>query len=108
MTHDAIVAKELMYSYGELVAVDGISFNVAESEILGFLGPNGAGKTTTVKMLTGQLRPKAGKATLLSMDVAKNVGQVLQNPHCGNEYCCTNTTSTEATTRSQRSEKLLN
>jgi len=64
MAHDAIVAEELTYWYGELVAVDHISFNVAEGEILGFLGPNGAGKTTTIKMLTGQLRPKAGEATL--------------------------------------------
>ena len=59
MAHDAIVAEELTYRYGELVAVDGISFNVEEGEILGFLGPNGAGKTTTVKMLTGQLKPRA-------------------------------------------------
>ena len=49
---------------------------MAEGEILGFLGPNGAGKTTTVKMLTGQLKPKAGKAILLGMDVAKNVEKV--------------------------------
>jgi len=76
MARDAIVAEELTYWYGELVAVDHISFNVAEGEILGFLGPNGAGKTTTVKMLTGQLRPKAGKATLLGMDVAKNMEKV--------------------------------
>ena len=76
MVRDTIVARELMYSYGELVAVDNISFNVAEGEILGFLGPNGAGKTTTVKMLTGQLKPKAGQATLLGMDVAKNVDKV--------------------------------
>ncbi|GAH62723.1 unnamed protein product, partial [marine sediment metagenome] len=76
MASDAIVAEELTYWYGELVAVDHISFNVAEGEILGFLGPNGAGKTTVIKMLTGQLRPKAGKATLLSMDVAKNVDKV--------------------------------
>jgi len=41
MAYDAIVAGELMYPYGELVAVDHISFNVAEGEILGFLGPNG-------------------------------------------------------------------
>jgi len=76
MAGDAIVAEELTYWYGELVAVDHVTFNVAEGEILGFLGPNGAGKTTAIKMLTGQLRPKAGKATLLGMDVARNVDKV--------------------------------
>ena len=76
MANDTIVAEELMYQYGDLVAVDNISFNVAESEILGFLGPNGAGKTTTVKMLTGQLTPKAGRAILLGMNVADNVDRV--------------------------------
>ncbi len=76
MAGDAIIAEELTYWYGDLVAVDHISFSVAEGEILGFLGPNGAGKTTTVKILTGQLKPKTGKATLLGMDVAKNVEEV--------------------------------
>ncbi len=76
MTDDAIVAEELTYAYSDLLAVDHISFSVAEGEILGFLGPNGAGKTTAVKMLTGQLKPKAGKATLLGMDVTKNVEKV--------------------------------
>ena len=76
MAPDAIVAEDLTYSYGDLVAVDRVTFNIADSEILGFLGPNGAGKTTTVKMLTGQLRPKAGKALLLGMDVAKNIEKV--------------------------------
>ena len=76
MASDAIVAEGLMYSYGELVAVDSISFNVAEGEILGFLGPNGAGKTTAIKVLTGQLKPRAGQATLLGMDVTKNVEKV--------------------------------
>lgn len=71
MSGDAIRAENLTYRYGKLVAVDHINFNVAEAEILGFLGPNGAGKTTTVKMLTGQLRPKDGRAVLLDMDVAK-------------------------------------
>lgn len=65
----AIEAEELTYRYGDLTAVDHISFHVARGEILGFLGPNGAGKTTTVRMLTGQLRPKSGKATLLGLDV---------------------------------------
>ena len=76
MAGDAIIAEELSYWYGNLAAVDHISFKVAEGEIIGFLGPNGAGKTTTVKMLTGQLKPKSGKAILLGMDVAKNVEKV--------------------------------
>ncbi|MCJ7769359.1 MAG: ABC transporter ATP-binding protein [Dehalococcoidales bacterium] len=76
MTQDTIVADELTYWFGDLVAVENISFSVAKGEILGFLGPNGAGKTTTVKMLTGQLKPKAGKAILLGMDVASNIEQV--------------------------------
>jgi ABC-type multidrug transport system ATPase subunit len=71
MTNPAIVAEELTYRYGKLVAVDHISFDVAEGEILGFLGPNGAGKSTTVKMLTGQLRPNGGTATLLGLDVTR-------------------------------------
>ncbi len=73
---NAIVAEELTYSYDDLVAVDQVSFEVAEGEILGFLGPNGAGKTTMVKMLTGQLLPDSGKATLLGMDVSKDVQKV--------------------------------
>ena len=76
MAKDAIVAEELTYWYGELVAVDHINFNVSQGEILGFLGPNGAGKTTTVKMLTGQLRPKEGRAVLLGMDITNNTERV--------------------------------
>jgi ABC-2 type transport system ATP-binding protein len=71
MANAAIVADSLTYRYGELTAVDRISFQVAEGEVLGFLGPNGAGKTTTVRMLTGQLRPMEGTATILGLDVAR-------------------------------------
>jgi ABC-2 type transport system ATP-binding protein len=73
---DAIVAENLTFRYGDLTAVDHIDFNVAEGEIFGFLGPNGAGKSTTIKMLTGQMRPKEGKALVLGMDVAANVRKV--------------------------------
>lgn len=76
MVAEAIVADELTYSYGNLVAVDHISFKVAEGEILGFLGPNGAGKTTTVSMLTGLLSPKAGKALLLGMDITRDAVKI--------------------------------
>ncbi len=76
MHNHAISAENLTYRYGDLLAVDHINFNVAVGEILGFLGPNGAGKTTTVKMLTGQMRPKDGKATLLGMDVTQKTEKV--------------------------------
>jgi ABC-type multidrug transport system ATPase subunit len=76
MTRPAISAENLTYAYGHLLAVDNISFDVAEGEILGFLGPNGAGKSTTVKMLTGQLLPQSGHATLLGLDVARYPKQV--------------------------------
>jgi len=71
MSEKSIVVDNLTYRYGNLVAVDHISFEVEEGEILGFLGPNGAGKTTTVKMLTGQLRPQEGNAILLGRDIVK-------------------------------------
>jgi ABC-2 type transport system ATP-binding protein len=71
MAGDAIVAEGLTYHYGDLLAVDHIDFSVSEGEILGFLGPNGAGKSTTVKMLTGQLQPKEGRARLMGVDVAR-------------------------------------
>ncbi len=76
MAEDAIVATELTYRYGDLLAVDAISFTVAAGEILGFLGPNGAGKSTTVKMLTGELPPKSGQARLLGIDVARDPEKV--------------------------------
>jgi ABC-2 type transport system ATP-binding protein len=72
MTTPAIRADGLTYQYDDLVAVDHISFEVAEGEILGFLGPNGAGKSTVVKMLTGQLVPKEGRAELLGKDVTRH------------------------------------
>ena len=76
MNKQAIVAEGLVYKYGALTAVDGISFTVGEGEVLGFLGPNGAGKSTTVKMLTGQLLPSGGQATLLGLDVAHKAKQI--------------------------------
>lgn len=73
MAEKSIVVENLTYSYGSLLAVDHINFEVDAGEILGFLGPNGAGKTTTVKMLTGQLRPLDGRAVLLGYDIVKEI-----------------------------------
>ena len=57
--------------FGDLTAVDDISFQVARGEIFGFLGPNGAGKTTTVRMLTGVIEPTSGSATIQGHDIRK-------------------------------------
>jgi ABC-2 type transport system ATP-binding protein len=58
--------------YGEVVAVNGISFRVASGELFGFLGPNGAGKTTTINLLTGLARPDAGSINIGGIDCTSN------------------------------------
>jgi len=68
----SIRATELRYSYGDTLAVNDVSLDVAPGEIVGFLGPNGAGKSTTIKILTGQLTPDSGSVTLLDLDMASN------------------------------------
>ena len=64
-----IEISHLSKRYGELTAVDDISFNVQPGEVLGFLGPNGAGKSTTMKMITGFLTPTAGSVRVCGHDV---------------------------------------
>ena len=61
--------RGLTRAFGDFVAVDHVSFAVAEGEIFGFLGPNGAGKTTTIKMLTGLLAPTSGDGRVAGLDV---------------------------------------
>jgi len=84
---DDIKADKLTKKFGDLVAVDGISFHVTNGEIFGLLGPNGAGKTTTIKMLTTLLPPTSGDATVAGYDikkqqndVRKSIGIVFQDP----------------------------
>ncbi|MGA8248978.1 MAG: ABC transporter ATP-binding protein [Nocardioides sp.] len=61
----AIEVTDLSLSYGELKAVDGVSFGVGEGEFFGILGPNGAGKTTTLELIEGLRKPDAGAITVL-------------------------------------------
>lgn len=68
----AIEVQELTKRYGELVAVNSISFSVNRGEIFAFLGPNGAGKTTTVEILECLRKPTSGKAYVLGFDIAKD------------------------------------
>ena len=84
---NVIEVSHLTKIYGELVAVDDISFDVAAGEIFAFLGPNGAGKSTTIKMLTTLTKPTTGTIRVNGHDpvaepdkVRKSFGIVFQDP----------------------------
>jgi ABC-2 type transport system ATP-binding protein len=87
MSNSIIEVKNLVKKFGDLTAVDSISFNVPAGTVFAFLGPNGAGKTTTIKILTTLTQPTSGSVTLNSFDVAhhphdvrKSFGIVFQDP----------------------------
>lgn len=87
MAESVITAKNVVKTFGDIKAVDDISFDVKAGEIFAFLGPNGAGKSTTISMLTTMLRPTAGKLLLNNHDVTKeqasarkSFGIVFQDP----------------------------
>jgi ABC-2 type transport system ATP-binding protein len=73
---DAIMVDGLTKRYGDVVALDGIDFEVPVGTVFGLLGPNGAGKTTAVRVLATVLRPDAGRAEVLGFDVVKQPAEV--------------------------------
>ncbi|MGH2893970.1 MAG: ABC transporter ATP-binding protein, partial [Solirubrobacteraceae bacterium] len=82
-----IAVKDLVHRYDELVAVGGLSFDVAAGEVVALLGPNGAGKTTTLEILEGYLAPTSGTVSVLGADPRRGgrewrarIGVVLQSP----------------------------
>ncbi len=76
---EAVHVEDLTRKFGDFIAVDRVTFDVARGEIFGFLGPNGAGKTTTIKMLTGLIRPTSGSAHVAGFDVATDAETVKLN-----------------------------
>jgi len=72
----AIEVYNLRKEYGELVAVNNISFTVRQGEVFAFLGPNGAGKTTTVEMIESIRTPTSGKIKILGKDISKSFNDV--------------------------------
>ncbi|MEE9252404.1 MAG: ATP-binding cassette domain-containing protein [Thermodesulfobacteriota bacterium] len=87
-----IKVENLTKRYGELVAVNGVSFHVERGEILGFLGPNGAGKTTTMRIITGYIPPTEGSVRIGEFDMADDplsakaiIGYLPENPPLYNE-----------------------
>ena len=73
-----IRARNLTKRFGDFVAVDDISFEIAAGEIFAFLGPNGAGKTTTIRMLTTQLSPTSGVLELDGLDPVRRKNEARQ------------------------------
>jgi ABC-2 type transport system ATP-binding protein len=85
--HNVIEVKNLTKMFGDLAAVDGLSFTVAPGQVFGLLGPNGAGKTTTLSMLCTILKPSSGTAIVNGYDITKqpsevrrSIGIVFQDP----------------------------
>ena len=78
MTSPAIRAESLTRDFGQLRAVDCLSFEVPSGVIFGFLGPNGSGKTTAIRLLMGLIGPTGGRATVLGFDVAAEADAIRQ------------------------------
>jgi len=75
----AVHIENLVKRFGDFVAVDNVSLDVARGEIFGFLGPNGAGKSTTIRIMCGLLAPTSGRATVGGYDVATQSELVREN-----------------------------
>ena len=64
-----VTARNLTKNYGTFVAIHGVSFTIAQGEVVALLGPNGAGKTTIMRLITGYMAPSAGSVTVAGLDV---------------------------------------
>lgn len=76
MAESIISVSNLSKTYGQIRAVQGVSFSVQQGEVFGMLGPNGAGKTTTVEMIEGLRTPNSGSLTVMGLDVQKDLHKV--------------------------------
>ena len=85
MTREPVLARSVTKRFGDVVAVDALTFAIPAGAVTGFLGPNGAGKTTTLRMLLGLAEPSAGEALVFGRryaeleDPARRVGAVLES-----------------------------
>ena len=73
-----VTVSHVSKAFGDVQAVDDVSFEVHPGEIFGLLGPNGAGKTTTIRRLLGLIAPTAGQATVLGFDVVRQTAEIRQ------------------------------
>ena len=82
----AIAVDGIVKHFGEVHALDGVSFEVPTGTVLGLLGPNGAGKTTAVRVLNTVLRPDAGRAHVAGFDVVAAPGEVRRRIGLAGQY----------------------
>ena len=82
----AITIRDLAKRFGDIAAVDGLSFSVAAGEIFGLLGPNGAGKTTTIQLLLGLTTPTAGEIRILGRTMPRDRLAILQRVNFSSAY----------------------
>ncbi len=80
------LTKKFSSRAGDFTAVDNISFEINEGEVLGFLGPNGAGKTTTINMLLGLIKPTSGKIEIFSQDLENHRQEIMQKVSFASAY----------------------
>jgi len=118
---NAIEVSNLTKRYGDVTAVNAMSFQVGRGEFFGLLGPNGAGKTTTIRMLTGLTKPTSGTAKILGLDciaealaVKEKVGVVSEVTNLYNEMSAWDNLmfiselyGVDKLTRTERAKKLL-
>jgi ABC-2 type transport system ATP-binding protein len=86
MSDTAILVEDLAKRFGDVVALDGIDFQVPAGTVFGLLGPNGAGKTTAIRILTTILAPDGGRAEVLGLDVVRQADQVRQSIGLAGQY----------------------
>jgi ABC-2 type transport system ATP-binding protein len=86
MTPSVVEIRNLTKRFDGFTAVDNISFNIQQGEILGLLGPNGAGKTTTIHMLLGLITPTLGSIHMFGLDLAKHRETILRQVNFSSTY----------------------
>ncbi len=86
MSKPIVEVRNLTKRFDDFTAVDNISFDIHEGEILGLLGPNGAGKTTTIHMLLGLITPTSGTIHMFGLDLAKHREAILQQVNFSSTY----------------------
>lgn len=86
MSKPIVEVRNLTKRFGDFTAVDNISFDINEGEILGLLGPNGAGKTTTIHMLLGLITPSSGNIKIFGLDLAQHRETILQQVNFSSTY----------------------